>query len=37
MALTEDAIVDSIDVLPDGHIQVRKATRVFREIRKMRI
>lgn len=31
MALTEDTIVDSIDVLPSGHIQVRKATRVFRD------
>jgi len=31
MALTEDTIVDSIDVLPDGQIQVRRATRVFRD------
>ena len=31
MALTEDEIVDSIDVLPDGQIQVRKANRVFRD------
>jgi len=31
MALTEDTIVDSIDVLPSGQIQVRKATRVFRD------
>jgi len=31
MALTEDTIVDSIDVLPDGQIQVRKANRVFRD------
>jgi len=31
MALTEDTIVDSIDVLPDGVIQVRKANRVFRD------
>ena len=31
MALTEDSIVDSIDVLPDGQIQVRKANRVFRD------
>ena len=31
MALTEDTIVDSIDVLPDGQIQVRKATRIFRD------
>ena len=31
MALTEDTIVDSIDVLPSGHIQIRKATRVFRD------
>ena len=31
MALTEDAIVDSIEVLPDGQIQVRKANRVFRD------
>ena len=31
MALTEDTIVDSIDVLSDGQIQVRKANRVFRD------
>ena len=31
MALTEDTIVDSIDVLPDGQLQVRKANRVFRD------
>jgi len=31
MTLTEDTIVDSIDVLPDGQIQVRKANRVFRD------
>ena len=31
MALTEDELVDSIDVLPDGQIQVRKATRIFRD------
>ena len=31
MALTEDTVVDSIDVLPDGQIQVRKANRVFRD------
>ena len=31
MALTEDSIVDSIDVLLDGQIQVRKATRIFRD------
>ena len=31
MALTEDSIVDSIDVLPDGQIQVRRATRIFRD------
>jgi len=31
MALTEDSIVDSIDVLPDGQIQVRQANRVFRD------
>ena len=31
MALTEDTIVDSIDVLPDGQIQVRAANRVFRD------
>ena len=31
MALTEDTIVDSIDVLPDGQIQVRKAIRIFRD------
>jgi len=31
MALTEDTIVDSIDVLPNGLIQVRKANRVFRD------
>jgi len=31
MALTEDSIVDSIDVLPDGQIQVRRADRIFRD------
>jgi len=31
MALTEDEIIDSIDVLVDGQIQVRKANRVFRD------
>jgi len=31
MALTEDTIVDSIDVLPDGQIQVRRADRIFRD------
>ena len=31
MALTEDTIVDSIDVLPDGQIQVRAANKVFRD------
>jgi len=31
MALTEDTIVDSIDVLFDGQIQVRKVNRVFRD------
>jgi len=31
MALTEDTIVDSIDVLPNGQIQVRKANRIFRD------
>ena len=31
MALTEDSIIDSIDVLPDGQIQVRRANRVFRD------
>jgi len=31
MALTEDTIIDSIDVLPDGQIQVRQANRVFRD------
>jgi len=31
MALTEDTIVDSIDILPDGQLQVRKANRVFRD------
>jgi hypothetical protein len=31
MALTEDTIVDSIDVLADGQIQVRQANRVFRD------
>ena len=31
MALTEDTIVDSIDVLPSGQIQVRRANRVFRD------
>jgi len=31
MALTEDTIVDRIEILPDGQIQVRKANRVFRD------
>jgi len=31
MALTEDIIVDRIEVLADGQIQVRKANRVFRD------
>ena len=31
MALTEDSVVDSIEVLLDGQIQVRKANRVFRD------
>ena len=31
MALTEDSVVDSIDVLLDGQIQVRVANRVFRD------
>ena len=31
MALTEDSVVDSIDVLLDGQIQVRTATRMFRD------
>jgi hypothetical protein len=31
MALTEDTIVESIDVLPDGQIQVREANRIFRD------
>jgi len=31
MALTEDEIIDSIDVLVDGQIQVRKVNRIFRD------
>ena len=31
MALTEDSVVDSMDVLLDGQIQVRVANRVFRD------
>ena len=31
MALTEDTVVDSIDVLLNGQIQVRTANRVFRD------
>ena len=31
MALTEDSIIDSIDVLGDGQIQVRRADRVLRD------
>ena len=31
MALSEDNVVDSIDVLLDGQIQVRSANRVFRD------
>jgi len=30
MALTEDTVIDSIDVLLDGQIQVRRADRIFR-------
>ena len=31
MALTEESVVDSINVLPDGQIQVRTATVVKRD------
>ena len=31
MALTEDTVIDSIDVLLDGRIQVRRANRVLRD------
>ena len=31
MALTEDTVVDSIDVLLNGFIQVREVNRVFRD------
>ena len=31
MALTEDTIVDRIEVFPDGQMQIRKAIRVFRD------
>lgn len=31
MALTEDSIIDSIDVLADGQIQVRRADIVYRD------
>jgi hypothetical protein len=31
MALTEQKVVDQINVLEDGHIQVRKATHVYRD------
>ena len=31
MALTEDTVIDSIDVLLDGQIQVRRADRVLRD------
>ena len=31
MALTEDTVIDSIDVLLDGQIQVRRADRIFRD------
>jgi len=31
MALTEDTVVDRIEVLLDGQIQVRVANRVFRD------
>lgn len=29
MALTEDTIVDKIEILPNGAIQIRKARRIF--------
>jgi len=31
MALTEDIVVDSIEILLDGQIQVRRANRIFRD------
>jgi len=31
MALTEDSVIDSINVKLDGAIEVRKANRVFRD------
>ena len=31
MALTEYTVIDSIDVLLDGQIQVRRADRIFRD------
>jgi hypothetical protein len=31
VALTEDTIIDSIDVLVDGQIQVRRSDRIFRD------
>ncbi len=31
MALTEDTIIDSIDVLVDGQIQVRRSDRILRD------
>ena len=31
MALTEDTVIDSIDVLLDGQIQLRRADRIFRD------
>jgi len=31
MALTEDAVVDKIEVYEDGSLNVRTATRVFRD------
>ena len=31
MALTEDTVVDRIEVLLDGQLQIRRANRVFRD------
>jgi len=35
MALTEDSVIDSIEVLLDGQIQVRRADRVFKDGREI--
>lgn len=31
MALTEESVIDKIEVLASGHVQVRRATRILRD------